>query len=230
MAAITSTIAAGVALAGMGMNIAQAIKSNQQAKQASQTAKTAAEQFANIREQNAFKQVQVPTLGYDLAQQAIDRNAQAAMQNLQGAGAEGVIGGTGQIVQAANEQDLQLADQANQAAYQRDIAQAGAQQGINARQAGRDEWLSKSRLVGAQDALAQAQINKQQAIGNAFGAVGNALPYMTNAEQLYKANKQKQGVVGTPQNTTGIFQNNQLSPEAQWDQQYWGSPLYSLGI
>ena len=57
--ATTAIIAGGTALAGMGMNIGQAVKANKQAKAAGQAAAAASQQMKGIKEQNMFAQVQV---------------------------------------------------------------------------------------------------------------------------------------------------------------------------
>ena len=168
MAAVTSTIAAGVALAGMGMSAAQAIQANKEKKTAAKAATDAAQQIANIKELNPFNQVQVPTLGFELAQQGIDRSAMSALSATQGAGAEGVIGGVGNIMAATGQNELELAARANEAKYQRDVNEAEAQSGINQRQAARTEDLQYSKLTGAQKAQAQAQANKNAAISGMF--------------------------------------------------------------
>lgn len=168
MAAVTTTIAAGVALAGMGVSAAQAVKAEKDKKAASQAASQAAQNIANIKETNPFSAVQTPTLGFELAQQGIDRAAMSALSASQGAGAEGVIGGVSNLVQGVKGAELDLAAQANEAAYNRDIAEATAQSDINKRQADRTFELEAYRLQGAQLAQAQAQANKQAAIKGMF--------------------------------------------------------------
>lgn len=185
MAAVTSAIAAGVSLAGVGLNVAQLTKQQRAAKDAANAATSAANAIANIKEQNAFKSVQVPTLGYDLAQQGFDRAAQSALSASQGAGAEGVIGGVGQIMQAQSEQELNLAAQLDQSKYARDTAEATAQNAINQRAATRMEDLETMRLQGAQGAAAAAQTAKQKAIEGIFGSGISALKYADQAIGLY---------------------------------------------
>ena len=124
MPAVTTAIAAGSALAGMGMSIGQAVQAQKAKKVAQGAATAAANQIKGIKESNAFSSVQVPTLGFDLAQQGIDRTAASALGVAQGAGAEGVIGATGSINQGVKDSELELASQANQVAMQRDFAQA----------------------------------------------------------------------------------------------------------
>lgn len=168
MPAVTTTIAAGTALAGMGVSAAQAVRANKDKKAAAQAASQAAQSIANIKEINPFNQVQVPTLGFELAQQGIDRASMSALSASQGAGAEGVIGGVSNLVQGVKGAELDLAAQANEAAYNRDVNEANAQSGINQRQADRTADVETLRLQGAQDAQYQAEKNKQAAITGMF--------------------------------------------------------------
>lgn len=203
MAAITSTIAAGVSLAGMGMSAAQAINAKKQAKEAENAAKAAANDIMGLKEQNPFTALQVPTLGTELAQQGLDRAAQNALQVSQGAGAEGVIGGVGQITQGMGANELDLAAQANDLAYKRDVNQATAQTDINKRQVERQSDLLNERLKGSQLARANAINNKNKAIQNIFGSGLDALGYADESVGLYKdgtkvSNKLKKALTFNP--------------------------------
>lgn len=190
MAAVTGTI---VALGGLGLSAAQAIKANKDMKTASQAAAKAAGELKNIKEFNAFKQVQVPTLGFELAQQSQAQATTQAMQSLQGAGAEGVIGGVGNVLQAGNEQALNLAAQAGQAQYQRDMAQAEAEQGIQARQQEREYMIGTNELQSAQMQRASAEERKNAAIEGMFTSAGTALTSGSKALDLYKKNNTDMG-------------------------------------
>jgi hypothetical protein len=172
--ATTAIIAGGTALAGMGMNIGQAVKANKQAKAAGQAAAAASQQMKGIKEQNMFAQVQVPTLGFEMAQQGIDRSTQAALGAVQGAGAEGVIGGVGQIMGASGEAEMGLAAQAGEAKLQRDMAQAGAGADIEARRGEREAIMYQAELTGAQQAKSAAETAKAEAIAGAVGSLGSA--------------------------------------------------------
>jgi len=175
--ATTAIIAGGTALAGMGMNIGQAVKANKQAKAAGQAAAAAAQQLKGIKEQNMFSQVQVPTLGFEMAQQGIDRSTQSALGAVQGAGAEGVIGGVGQIMGATSEAEMGLAAQASEAKLQRDMAQAGAGADIENRRGVRESKIYGDELEGAQLAKSAAETAKTEAISGAVtnltGAAGD---------------------------------------------------------
>jgi len=101
MAAITAVITAGVALAGLGMSVKQASDAEKARKQAESAADVAAKSIENLNTQNAYQNLAIPTMGTDLAQQALDRQSQANINALKGAGAEGVLGGAGCFALAA---------------------------------------------------------------------------------------------------------------------------------
>lgn len=168
MAAVTTALSVAGGVAGLGMNIAEAIKAKKAKESAQQAASKAAAQLKGVKEQDVFGQVQVPTLGYELAQQSIDRSSKAAMEAARGAGAEGVIGATGGILQASNEAALNLAAQAGETAFQRDLYQAQNKAGIEQRRAEREALMYGDELAGAQQAAADAQDRRNAAI---YGAV-----------------------------------------------------------
>ena len=182
MPAITSALATGTALVGTGMNIGQAVKANRDRKEAQTSAASAAQALTDMKQQNAFSTLQVPTLGFNLAQQGLDKATQAALQTTQGAGAEGVIGGVGNIVQAANAQELALAADANKAEFDRNVLESTAQQDINASKFKQLSDLELSRLTGAQLSAYKAQENQQNAISGSVGALGTAATAALNPE------------------------------------------------
>jgi hypothetical protein len=187
MAAVTSTL---VALGGVGLSAAQAIKANKDMKKASSQYGMAQNQLKQIKETNQFKGVQVPKLGFELAQQGQDQQTQQAIAALQGTGAEGIIGGIGQLVGAGNEAYLQQAAQANQTQFQRDMAQAEAGQGIEARRAEREYNIGAQEAMDANMRRAQSESNRNQAIGSAFSALGTAAGGVDKMIGLYGNNKQ----------------------------------------
>ena len=68
--------------------------------------------------------------------------------------------------------------------YQREVAEANAQSGINARQAERDYYTEAMALEGAQQAASDAQYNKNQAISGAIGGLSGAVGEFAGAEQF----------------------------------------------
>lgn len=182
MAAVTGTI---VALGGLGLSAAQAIKANKDMKTASQAAQKAAGELKNIKEFNAFKQVQVPTLGFDLAQQSQAQATTQAMQALQGAGAEGVIGGVGNVLQATNLAAGEQAAKLGELKLQRDINEAGAQQSINKDKAERDFYAGMGEVQSAQMQRVAAEERRNAAIGGMFESLGSAATSAAGLVPLY---------------------------------------------
>ena len=172
MAAVTG---AAIAVAGLGMSAVQAVKASQSMKKADNAAQAAKNDLAKISETNAFKQVQVPTLGLNLAQQSQAQRSASALSAVQSAGAEGVIGGVGQIMQAGNEQDLQLAAQADEAKFKRDAMQADAEMGISARKQEREYLIGTNEVQSENMKRAQAETNRNAAIEGMFASAGAAV-------------------------------------------------------
>ena len=198
MAAVTG---AAIAVAGLGMSAAQAIKSSKDMRTADNAAKAAKNDLAKISETNAFKQVQVPTLGFNLAQQSQAQRSASALSAVQSAGAEGVIGGVGQIMQAGNEQDLQLAAQADEAKFKRDAMQADAEMGISSRKQQRDFMIGTNEVASQEARRSQAETNRNAAIAGMFESAGAAV----KAGSKIKG-KTKTTTSGTPgQNNSDFF-------------------------
>jgi hypothetical protein len=172
MAAVTSTI---VALGGLGLSAAQAIKANKDMKIASKASQDASTQLKGIKEQNAFKNVQVPTLGFDLAQEAGAQRDAQALSAIQGAGAAGVIGGVGQLAQVGQQGDLELAASAQEAQYNRDLQQANAEQGIEARRGEREFNIGMGEKQDAELRRAEAAKRRTAAINSMAASAGSAL-------------------------------------------------------
>lgn len=211
-AATTLALSTAAALAGTGMSIAQMQQAKKAQKDAEAAASAAANAFKNIKEGNAYMNLQVPTLGYDLAQQGIDRAAIDAVRAAQSAGSEGVIGALPGIVQATAGASLEKGAELQQEKYLRDVAQAQAQQDINQRKATREEDLAKSQIYGAQAQRAQAVENKNKAIAGIFSSLGGVAEGVGGMVPLYF--KQGEGSIpATTGNTYGVMQYN--SPNTQ---------------
>jgi len=189
MAAATAVISAGVALAGVGLSVNQAVQADKERKRAQQAATAAANRMKNIKEENAFKNIELPTLGFELAQQSIDRSMMAGLQSAQGAGAEAVIGAVPGMMQAGAEQQLQLAAMGNEAQMDLALQKAQAQQGVNFREAQAQRDFAESQLKGAQLAAAQAEENKQAAISGAVEGVGSVVDIAGKGVDAYKMQK-----------------------------------------
>lgn len=196
MAAVTSTI---VAVGGLGLSAAQAVKANKDMKLAGKASEKASAELKGIKEQNAFKNVQVPTLGFELAQQAGAQRDAQALSAIQGAGAAGVIGGVGQLAQAGLQGDLALAASAQDAQYNRDLQQANAGQGIEARRGEREFNIGMGAKQDAELQRAQAQERKTAAIEGMVSSAGSALTSASGMVDLYKNNPLNQSDLKTKQ-------------------------------
>ncbi len=202
MAAVTSTV---VALGGVGVSAIQAIKAGKDKKKADAAALQAEQAMRNVKEENVMKQAQVPTLGYDLAQEAQAQRDISQISALQGAGAAGVIGGIGKVAQAGAAADLQLAAKADQQQYQRDLAVAQAGQGIEQRRVTREFGIEQGVLAGAQRASQEAQLRKQQAAQGIFSGLLSAAGSGQLAAQSMQGAYSFQDYL---QNMQGIQQSN----------------------
>jgi hypothetical protein len=147
-----AAIGLGISALGSGYQIFQGARAK---SDASSAAAQAAQQYASIQEGNKFNELQVPTLGLELAQQNLQARQASNIQALQEGGAATVLGGLTAANQQAQAQDLQLAAQAQEAQYARDMAQAQNAQQLEANRVNREAGLAQSRLQGAQVAAAE---------------------------------------------------------------------------
>lgn len=122
---------------------------------------------------NELASLKVPTLGTELAQQNIQARQQAEIQGLKDIGAAGVLGGLTANNQQARAEDLQLADNADQMAYNRDMAVAQQAQANSDAKLNRSYQLEMSRLQGAQTASAANQSAINQSMGSGVQIAGD---------------------------------------------------------
>lgn len=171
---VATAISLGLAAVGTGMSVYQGIKGADAKAKADAAAVSAANDLQRTLEQNRFEALKVPSLGLDLAQQNMQAWQQSQIQALKESGAAGVLGGLTGANQQAEAQNLQLAAQANQMQYQRDLAQAQNAQQIEANRVARQAGLAEQRLQGAQRASAQGQADINAAIQGGIGNLANA--------------------------------------------------------
>jgi len=208
MAIATATaIGLGIAAAGSATQIIQGANAKSEADQA---ANNAANQLARIQEADKFKNLQVPTLGLELAQQNLQVSEANQLRALQEAGgASGVLGGLTALNQQSRAQDLQLANQANQMQYQRDAMLAQNAQEIEQNRAQREGALASSRLAGAQTASAQNAANIQAGIAG-LGQLGGQF-----ALAAYKNQPLYDTATETGLNQNGTVTGQQAAVNAQ---------------
>lgn len=166
--------ATAAAIAGIAASGYQVLKGAQAEASANQAAQEAATQAARIAEADKFKNLQVPTLGLELAQQNVQARQAQDLQGLKDIGAAGVLGGLTSINQQARAEDLNLAADAQTAQYQRDLAQAQNAQQIEQGRMQREFAMNQSKLAGAQAAASEGRQNVAAGIAGGLGAVSNA--------------------------------------------------------
>lgn len=157
-----AAIGLGISALGSGYQIYQGSKARSDANSA---AAKAAQQYASIQEGNKFNEIQVPTLGLELAQQNLQARQAGNIQALQQGGAATVLGGLTAANQQAQAEDLQLAAQAQEAQYARNLARAQNAQQLESNRVNREAGLAQSRIQGAQVAAAEGASNIAAGIG-----------------------------------------------------------------
>lgn len=185
---------------GAGANAVQAFQSQKNMRKAQEAAQKAYQEMKAIKEINPFKQVQVPTLGSQLAQQSLDRATMGALSTLKSTGAEGAIGGVGNVLQANIGQGLENAAMLNELKFKRDATEAEIQSNIEARQAERDWMLGAQQAQSAEFRRADAEANRNasimgigESLTGAAGLMGDYFesnPYGSFAD-MFKMNKSK---------------------------------------
>jgi hypothetical protein len=188
MAYITGVISAGVELAGTGMSAYQLSQSQKNKKNTQQNANNALNNYGNIKEQDVFSGLQVPTLGAELQQQSADRSTAQALQMVSGT-PEMAIGAAPGLVQANMEQTRQIGADLDQMKYQRDLDQTRNRARIELGRVGRQEEIINAQLSNAQMAGQQADINKQMGIKGLFAGATNTLNAVDKLVALYPNKK-----------------------------------------
>jgi hypothetical protein len=180
MAAIA---AAAIAAGGSAYSIIQGAKAKSEANQA---AASAAQSIAQMQEADKFRNLQVPTLGLEMAQQNVQARQAQQLEGLRDIGAAGVLGGLTALNTQGQAQDLALAAQAQEAQYARDFAQAQNAQAIEQRRMGREAGLEQQRLTGAQAASAYGQQQINAGITGLAQTAGNVLVQSLKDKPLFE--------------------------------------------
>ena len=223
MAAVTSVISAGVALAGVGMSAYQLAESQKAKKNAQQDATNALNNYKNIKEQDVFSGLQVPTMGAELQQQSADRSTAQALQTISGT-PEMAIGATPGLVQANMEQTRSIGADLDALKYQRDFAQTQNRAKIEGGRVGRQEEVINAQLSNAQAAGRQADLNKQAGIAGMFAGATNTINAVDKLVKLYPNQKTPDTQNGTystaagPGNASADANGNGISDIMEYNQ------------
>jgi len=183
MAALTSTIVAG---AGVALSAYQAYQGAQQQEDASKAAADIAAKQKMLAESNKVSGLQVPQLGYKLAQESQAQRSASQLQALQGAGVAGVLGGVPALNQAAAAEDLQLAASLDAQKAERDQFVAAQEQAAEARRVQQQSEMLNNQMLGAQNARAMGQVTEQAGYAGMLESAGTAANAYMQSRPLYK--------------------------------------------
>jgi hypothetical protein len=182
MPASTALIIAGASAAS---SAGQAIAANKRRKEAEFSAKDAAAKLRGISETDYSAGLQVPTMGYDLAQQGVQQQVATGVQALQDAGAAGVIGGLPTLTEQSNRANLELGADLQNQEYQRDLMRAQTRQSIEGRKNEREYDIASGELMGAQAASSENRQIVNQSVGDIFGALSTGYGEYLQGKPLY---------------------------------------------
>lgn len=182
MAATTAIVTAGLSAAGAGAKFAQAVRSNRMAKQAEQAAAKFMADARKRMEVNFLEGVQVPTEAYEIAARQNLAQSQQATQALRETDQRAVIGG----IQGVQEQGAIAAEQLRtglqEDLFRRDLMVAQEDSRLRDQMAG----LDLAEVTGAQRAMADQERLRAQAIGSAFGLLGQGAKDIFEDSALYR--------------------------------------------
>jgi hypothetical protein len=172
-------------LLGTGMSIAQMVQANKQKKAAQNAALEAKKRIESISSENPFAALKVPEGAYTKAMDTIKSQASQGLQALQGAGAESLIGGVGNLTQGVKDAALDVGSGLAEAQYQLKRDQAAIQEEMNKRKEQRLGELYSSELQGAGIAAGEAQANKNAAVSGMFESIGGGVAAGLGALPLF---------------------------------------------
>ena len=180
MAALTSTIIAGVGVVSSGI---QAYQGYQKQKEADKAASKAVSDAMKIKEQNLMQGVQVPMEGYDYEKQMLQQQGSQQLQQLSGAGMEALLGGVGQVSQAQSAQNLGA--RVSQDIYKNELMQAQQAQEIESNRVNRELAIRQAQLYGAQAASAEGSQQLQQGVAGVIGGLATGAAEYLKSKPLY---------------------------------------------
>lgn len=182
----------------LGTAAYQGYQGSQKQKEADLAAQRFAAQQRAVTEADEVSDVQVPTLGAELARQELGQQFATSVAAAQSAGAAGVLGGIPSLANLGADRALDIAAQLNTLEAQRDQFVARQLQARAQREARAERGLLGQQLMGAQMASAEARRQQQQALKSGIEAVGSATAGIIENQALYP--KQKQPTIGPDTN------------------------------
>jgi hypothetical protein len=187
-----------LALAGAAASAAQGLigfNKKKQAEKAAQSAATKYRDIVNADVVNQYSGLAAQTSALDRAGEGINASTEEALRSTSDAGATGVIGGTGRVLEASREAQLDLDVKRQEEESRVAQLQAGEQADIEASKREAQLGLAGMELSGAQSAVQEGQQQMNAGISGLTSGLGNAGVNYLDEQKLYKKPK-KGGVAG----------------------------------
>ncbi len=194
MAAATTVIMAGAAIAGVGMGAAQMAKGAKKERDAKIATEEAVKELRGMIEEgqaNRLKALQIPTMGSELQERSSARATAAGIEAVQEAGAAGVIGGVGRITQAAGEQAAAQAAEIDRMQKERDRLVLTEEQRLESQKYQGLLGLQQMELSGSQQAIADALAQQQAGAQTIASSLGSLTTSMAAAGNPYGSPKSR---------------------------------------
>lgn len=193
-------------LIGSGVSVGQAINASKKQKEAAAAADEAIARLKAMRYEDTMAGLQVPMMGFEQAAQKQAQREAMQIQALQEAGGAAVLGGTPGLAAMGAEEDLARMAQIDQMEYARNLERARNQQQIANLNLGMQAGIAEMELGGAQQAAAQAETMKQQALTSAGQTISQGGIDIYKNSLLYKpqvGDQSQKTVPGYSPNTYG---------------------------
>ena len=179
-------VAAGLGLVSTGLGAAQYFQGASQQREAEKAStKFAADIRQRLLERTVGKQA-LPMRGVDLAREGLAQRYATGVSALQSAGAEGVLGGLGGLMQQQTGAELALAAQIEKMEYARDLDYQKRLDRERDLQYQTLTELDVMSLKGAQAKSADAYAQRQAGIQGIVGGLGTAAELGLKYSPLYK--------------------------------------------
>jgi len=200
-------ISAGVSLAGIGLNVAQTIKSSRDAKKFASEADSRINQYSQGRMTDYMAGLQAPDI-MSMASDNIRANTAEGLNVLQGQDAGSAIGGAANLVQAGNRASIEAAQEQAMLNQQTQEKRLASKQGIEEEAFGRQKEAEAFRAGNAVSQQNQAMAARDSAMaGIASGlsaGLGSVSSMFDPATGMYLGKKKKSSNTNTNKPVMGL--------------------------
>lgn len=191
MAVDPITIAqAGISVAGMVSSFAQASKQQRMYRKAEENVARFMAEARKRLEVNVFESLQVPLQGYEMASQINMASSRQSVEALRESGQRAIAGGIGRVQEVTTRASEDLRMEMQRDLFKRDEMIARE----DSRLRDMNVNLDLAEVTGAQQAMADSQKLKSQAISDAFGQGITAVSDYREGSDLFKRGKESEQI------------------------------------